>query len=149
MNENIHPVGSELELKSVYIDKCSFERKGNLQIGGNGIQYEYNFNRTIEKHDDNNYRVSLQANITTKDTGLEIHARAVGAFFVSTTDSKKKNALISKNTMSILFPFVRSQIVLMTSQTDINAIVLPVVNVADMFAEMPLPGEEPAEGTET
>lgn len=40
-----------------------------------------------------------------------------------------KEVIVTKNTMAILFPFLRSQVTLMTAQPDMVPIVLPLINI--------------------
>lgn len=144
MEENVRPVSSVLHLiGDIFIDECTLKR--SVEPLNGAPEYEANFNREITKIDEETYRVSLQGNVCTKDDhAVEIHARAVGIFSVHTSDSQKKNTLISKNTVAIMLPYVRSQIVLMTSQAGIPPVVLPIMNIADMFENVSLPGEEDA-----
>lgn len=141
MNETTNPVESELILNNYYIDECTYMRKEQPRLLQGALEIEYNFNRTITRVDDENYIVSLRANIFSKDGSVEVHTRAVGEFSVKCEDSRQKNVLISKNTVAILLPFVRSQIILVTSQTGLLPIALPLVNIAAMFEDTPLPGE--------
>lgn len=141
MNEDIRPVNSVLQLEKLYFDECTFKRNDDLSIGENGISYDYNYQRTITRMDDRTYRVSLRGNVISKDQAIEVHARAVGVFSVDSEDRRVKNQLISKNTISLLMSYVRSQIILVTSQSGLPPIVLPVVNIAEMFPDAPLPGE--------
>lgn len=145
MDENINTVESVLQVQGgIYIDECVFKMNSDvLHVDSN---YELNYNRTITRIDDNTYRVSLRCNVLSADKkSIEIHARAVAIFSVDAPDPKTKNSLISKNTVAILFPYVRSQIALVTAQTGIPQVVIPIVNIASMFKDMPLPGEDKEE----
>ena len=42
---------------------------------------------------------------------------------------EQKQIIITKNTMAILFPYLRAQATLMTSQPDMEPVVLPVINI--------------------
>lgn len=43
--------------------------------------------------------------------------------------------LIKKRTLSILFPYLRSQLTILTSQPNLNPIILPVVNIHNLIEE--------------
>ena len=55
-------------------------------------------------------------------------------------DASIRKAVISKNTLSILFPYLRSQVTLLTAQPDMKPIVLPAVNINSLLEHMD--GEE-------
>ena len=86
--------------------------------------------------------MSLRANVKAAGSdAIEIHVRIVGKFIVKADNDTAKRSLINRNTMTILFPFVRSQIILMTAQVGLPTVEIPVVNIAEMFPNDPLPGE--------
>lgn len=142
MSEGITPVPASLSLVDFFFDKCSYERKADPIPDNGRINYNFNFDRSITKLDDSNWRVSLQSNVATNNNEVEMHIRVVGLFTVNTDDKKLKNSLISKNTVAILFPYLRSQITLITAQSGLPPVMLPLLNVAGMFQDAPLPGEE-------
>ena len=141
MNEGIVPVEASLKLLDFCIDKCVFERNGDPVSKNGRINYQYNFDRGVVKLAENQYRVSLQVNMETEDKSVTLHIRIVGLFGVETDDPKLKTALVTKNTLSILFPYLRSQITLVTAQSGLPPITLPIINVAAMFKETTLPEE--------
>lgn len=143
MSKNIEPVQAVLQPTSeFYFDKCTFERKADPVFVDGKLNYQFNFERSIARVDDKNYVVSLLCNIFTDQKEVEMQARIVGRFAVDSEDKRVKNQLISKNTVAILFPYLRSQITLLTAQSGLQPVVLPVLNIGDMFEDAPLPGEE-------
>ncbi len=100
---------------------------------------EINFTREISKTGDHTYRVSLRCSAKNKDESVELYVRVVGLFSFDGEDKEQEKALISRNTMAILFPYLRSQISLMTAQTDSPKFVLPPMNISDMFPVIDLP----------
>ena len=44
-----------------------------------------------------------------------------------------KNTLISKNTVAILMPYLRSQVSLLTAQPEVECVVLPAFNINKML----------------
>lgn len=143
MSESIEAVQASLHpTAEFYFDKCTFERKADPVPVEGKINYQFNFDRSITRIDTNNYSVSLQCNIFTDQKEVEMHVRIVGKFAVDSEDEKVKRQLVSKNTVAIMFPYLRSQITLLTAQSGLPPVVLPVVNIARMFEDAPLPGEE-------
>lgn len=145
MNE-ARPVASSMTLDRFYFDECTFVRRSENVGDEKGLEYSVNFTREIEKIDDSSYRVSLRFNAVEKqNSSIEIHIRAVGEFSVDAVDAKAKRILITQNTMAIMFPYIRSQLILLTSQIGCPPINLPILNVAAMFPEVDLPGENEIE----
>lgn len=142
MSEEFDLVQATLQPTDIFFDKCTFVRTADPVLQDGKINYQFNFERSITRINNQNYRVSLQCNISTEEKEVEMHVRVVGLFCVNAEDEKLKNALISKNTMSILFPYVRSQLTLLTAQSGLPSVVLPVVNIAEMFTEASLPEDE-------
>lgn len=56
--------------------------------------------------------------------------KANANFFIDTNDPIKEKTLINANTVAIMFPFIRSQVSLMTTQPGMSPIVLPPINTA-------------------
>lgn len=144
MSEEVKVAQSIVQLKSHYFDECTFVRRGDPVVGeAGGVTYEFNFNREITKLNEEKYIVKLRANVQSEGSdAVEIHTRIVGVFTVRAENKEAKRSLINLNTMTILFPFVRSQIILVTAQVGLPTVELPVVNIAEMFPNDPLPGEE-------
>ena len=44
-----------------------------------------------------------------------------------------KNNLVSKNTVAILMPYLRSEVSLLTAQPNTDTVVLPVFNINNMI----------------
>lgn len=57
---------------------------------------------------------------------LEVEANA--EFQYSSNDFENEEAIINTNTIAIMFPFIRSQVTLLTSQPGMAPIVLPPIN---------------------
>ena len=56
----------------------------------------------------------------------------VGTFAFSNSENVNKNLydnLINKNAIAILFPYLRSQVTLITSQPNMTPIILPPINI--------------------
>lgn len=124
---------SVLKLENLYFTDCSFTRKEDLSK--EKIEYNYNFKREItESEDKQHFKVALCLNMVEQESkAVEITMRIVGCFAVETTDEKTKDTLIKKNTLTVLFPYLRGQLCLLTSQPGIQQIMLPIVNIAEMF----------------
>lgn len=129
------------QMKSILnLEKLSFEEikySRNTDVPISGADYEMNFNRQINPvGDDNHFRVALRANIWSKTEGaITLNITLVGYFSCDCDDEALKKNLIYNNAIAILFPYIRSQISLITTQPDIPPITLPPMNIVGMFQE--------------
>ena len=96
-----------------------------------------NFTRQIGQIEDNkHFRVSLTANVWSKGADkINLKVTAVGFFFCEEEDEKLKQELINKNSVAILFPYLRSQISLVTVQPDILPICIQPINIVGLFED--------------
>ena len=51
-------------------------------------------------------------------------------------EQEKKDIIITKNTVAILFPYLRSQVTRMTAQPDIEPFVIPAININALLKNM-------------
>lgn len=130
-NEQIKSV---LQLERLSFEEISYSRK--TDIVNTNIEYEMNFSRQIANHEDGkHHRVSLTANVWSKEGDIKLTVTVVGYFMCECEDTNLKQHLIAYNTIAILFPYIRSQITLITTQPDIPPVILPAVNVVSLFQE--------------
>ncbi len=130
MDEKIESI---LRLERLAFEEIQFTRDTSSASGT--IEYEMNFNRSVGIADDgNHFAVKLIANLWSKTpNALRIKVSLIGYFYCECEDTTLKDTLIKYNTLSILFPYIRSQISLITAQPDLSPIVLPPVNIVAMF----------------
>lgn len=124
-------VTSALKMKEIYVQRSMFERKSG-KISGRSLEIE--FKRGKKQLDENLYHVLLDTCLqnTAGDFSLEISV--VGVFDISQVEESMRETLLDKNAYAILFPFVRSQVTLLTSQPGMQPIVLPAININAMVA---------------
>ena len=87
---------------------------------------------SIERHiseiEEHTYDVSLHVNIDSEDLSVNVIANA--KFLFEADSYEREKTIIEKNTIAIMFPFVRSQVSLLTTQPNMVPIVLPPINTA-------------------
>ena len=123
---------SIVQLKHLYFDKINFWRSG-AKVSEEDLVLNftksYGFN---EAH--NRCLVRLECNI--HDNASEIITLSVsitGDFFCKENNFERRDLLLRKNTLAILFPYIRSQISLVTAQPGLVPIVLPPMNIESVF----------------
>ena len=96
-----------------------------------------NFSREVKQDDQNpsHFWLILGTNITDKQKeAVEINVSLVGEFIVSADENNFDILrLIKENGVAILFPYLRSELTLLTTQPGFQPIILPAVNIAKMF----------------
>lgn len=124
---------SILRLDKVVFDKIEFDRLGFKNDTELKLEIQTNIG---ERKDKAAYKVTVIA-IGKKPDEYKFHISITGYFTFRTEDIETdlKNELISKNSVAILMPYLRSEISLLTAQPETETVVLPVFNINRMMDE--------------
>lgn len=124
---------SILRLDKVVFDKIKFDRLGFKNDTELKLEIQTNIG---ERKDKAAYKVTVIA-IGKKPDEYKFHISITGYFTFRTEDIETdlKNELISKNSVAILMPYLRSEISLLTAQPETETVVLPVFNINRMMDE--------------
>lgn len=128
---------SELKIPHVVFDEISFKRTG---FKNNKSTAKLSFQSSIAKTSDGHYRVSLQANVIKADEYIA-NVQVTG-FCEIDEKCSIKDTLLEQNAVAILFPYIRSELTLITSQPETDPVVLPVININAMLREAKKSAEE-------
>ena len=109
-------------MKNFYFSNCSFIRGAIVEDG----EFNMNLQKEISSIGNHEYRVVLITSVEKEDMKLELIAQA--DFLYESDDYSREEAIINANTVAIMFPFIRSQVTLLTSQPGMTPIVLPAIN---------------------
>ena len=129
--ENNIDAKSILNLDRLVFDTIQFSRKGFKNDNALEIQLEANIS---QKNEQEVYRVSLLLK-GDKPEEYNFEICLTGYFSFDCKDNLKeeqKQILVSKNTLSILMPYLRSQVSLLTAQPEMDCVVLPPFNIGGM-----------------
>ena len=116
-------------MEHIVFDELSFKRKGFKKQEEQDVQIQ--FGVAIDKIGDGKYRVSLKITADQPDE-YTVEARISGFFSISES-YELKDELLQKNAVAILFPYIRSELTLLTSQPEVTPIVLPTLNISAMI----------------
>lgn len=128
LNENNVSV---LKLKKLFVKDFSFQREE--RINKESIKPDILFSKTVEMKNDDAY-IELSVSICDENS-YTLNLTIIGVFNVGETELDK-NSLLERNAIAIIFPYLRSQITLLTSQPSFNPIILPPININALFDEM-------------
>lgn len=133
------PSNSIMKLKNYSVNKIMFELNNSFDFSsGKEISINPSFRRDISKIDDNNAVVCLSIQIKNDDaTALpfSIEISVEGAFELDNWETGEAKTLIENNTVAILFPYLRTLVTMVTSNANLEPYILPVMNIAGLFAE--------------
>lgn len=132
--ENSKNVESVLKLKKIAFDKIEFIRLGFQS----NHELELKMQSTIsQKEDSEVYRVTLiLRGKKPEEYTLEI---SLSGFFSIETKGEMpddlKKTLVTKNSVAILMPYLRSEVSLLTAQPEVDCVILPVFNINNMLED--------------
>lgn len=124
---------STLAMREVYIDKLLFERENYEVKKAEEDKTRIHFDKSIDNLEKKLYKVSLSVKIWSENE-FNIESCISGIFEFRNEDDFN-STLLSRNTVAILFPYLRSQITLITSQPGFEPIILPVININKLLEE--------------
>ena len=120
-------IQSVLILDKLVYDEFNFKRLGfkndnNLDLDLNG-----NYGKL---EDSDRYRVKLLVEGKKKDE-YTLSVGISGFFRVNpNVDKELEKELISRNAVAILLPYLRSEVSILTSQPEMDSVILPIVDVS-------------------
>ncbi len=117
-----------MKLEHLVFDRIDFQRKG-FQTE-NKVQFQFGFN--FEKRGSQNFVVHIDVN-GTKENEYTFQVSASGYFSLSSENNLE--LMMHQNAVAIVFPYIRSQISLLTAQPEMKPVVLPPMNIAQMVEE--------------
>lgn len=118
-----------LQLMDLYFEKCEFfqTRTDDNSDYNSSFQITYALN-SIDKSD---VKVTIDTTVSNETSSISVTLRTVGIFKLDKGDLEQEtyDHLLKANTAAILFPYVRSQISLLTTQPGIKPVIIPPINI--------------------
>ena len=122
---------SILRLEKVVVEDISFKRF-NTESTKIGKDSEVSFSKQLNQMEKSLYKVTVSVGINSNSVcNMNI---TMSGFFRLEEDSTLGKRLLQTNAVAILFPYVRSQLTLLTSQPGFDPVILPVMNINALFA---------------
>ena len=118
-----------LKLNHLLFDEITFNRV-NFK-SKNDLQVEFGF--AFNKRENGEFVSSIRI-IGTKKDEYNFVVRASGYFQISEA-VEDSDILIQQNAIAIVCPYIRSQISLLTAQPEVDPVILPPMNIAQMVKE--------------
>ena len=123
---------SVLVLEKISVEKLYFERLSDAVHRVESTD-KISFYHNLNKMEDQLFRVRLGV-VLNEDGKYRIEVEISGLFRLS-EDSVLGKKILENNTVAILFPYLRSQLTLLSSQPDFEPIILPALNINALLNE--------------
>lgn len=119
---------SVLKLEGVLFEKIEFNRLGLPSNEKLELEFQSNIMR---KQEEDEFKVTIM--VKGKKPEEYTFEISLTGYFAFETEEKleeqMKNALITKNSIAILMPYLRSEVSLLTAQPGVECVVLPAFNI--------------------
>lgn len=122
---------SSIQLEKIIVEDLAFKRFSTEKTKIENDS-EISFSRQLNQIEKTLYKVTVNVHINS-DNICSINITMSG-FFRLEEDSALGKSVLMTNTVAILFPYIRSQLTLLTSQPGFESVILPVMNINALFA---------------
>lgn len=129
---NNKSIESVLKLDKIVFDKIEFNRLGFQNDKELQLEIQSNIS---QRRDTDIYRVTLVLK-GKKPEEYTLEISLSGFFSIEVDDELTedlKNTLVTKNSVAILMPYLRSQVSLLTAQPGVDCVILPAFNINNML----------------
>lgn len=123
---NIEKVKSDLTMSNLFFPECYVRRE--CEIASEKLNID--IGRKVLRKSEKEYDVIVRVKIDKEQKDLEVSVIAKATFVINNPDTELSDEIIKSNTVAIMFPFIRSQVSLMTTQPGLTPVVLPPINTA-------------------
>lgn len=123
---DINKMKSDLKMENFHFVECSVARKEVIKNGALSIELK----KRINELGNGSYSVVLTLNVDKENNDLSVKVIAAATFYLESDDVELVRTVMETNTVAIMFPFIRSQVSLLTTQPGMTPIVLPPINTA-------------------
>ncbi|TDO94155.1 protein translocase subunit secB [Halanaerobium saccharolyticum] len=131
---------SVLEFENYYVDEFVFKKNKNFAKGQDQkIDVDLNFEFETERNQNNFKRIVtcyiFDKNYVENNKPFYLKLKINGNFSLANYDDKnrKHKEIIKKNTLAILFPYIRSIISHMTLEMQVGPVQMPPMNINHFF----------------
>lgn len=128
--ENVKELESVLQLRNLYFEKIVFERGAEIVT-----EFTPQFATSYREIEKTIFEVKLMCRILSGGNPF-LELCLVGIFDNSESDPEITAELNELNTVSIMFPYLRAEISLITAQPNCPTLNLPVFNINALMEEL-------------
>lgn len=114
---------SALRMSNIFFQEINMETTGRKAADANSVQVGFRIEEPVIS--EKILKVGLHCRVAIKNV-MELHILLVGVF---QADDEEFLQRMVPNAIAIIFPYMRSQVTLMTAQPNLPPIVLPPINI--------------------
>ena len=129
---DINNAKSILKLENLYFESFQFENSG-LEISEKDNNPEICFACQTFDEDENGFSIRLRLDIHMQEY-YRLVLSLIGVFTVE-GGFNKDNAYLRDNAVAIMYPYIRSQVTILTAQPGLLPIVLPPLNIKALLSD--------------
>lgn len=132
---NEKDVRSDLLMKDIYFSKIECYQNKDLNKLGN-ISLNTKYDVKINSISENEKEIVFDVNIVNEESKLKVNLTANGIFTISKDipSNINKDELFKYNAVAMMFPFIRSQVALVTNQPGLRSVLLQPINIYKLWA---------------
>lgn len=123
----------KLQILDLYFSKFDF----SMSREDDNREYNTSFNveYAINNNDNSKVRVTVDTLISNSTNSISLTLQTIAVFNIEKDDMEDAlyEQIMKQNTVAIIFPFIRSQISLLTTQPGMPPIILPPMNIAALL----------------
>ena len=123
----------KLQILDLYFSKYDFSM--SRDNSDNEYNTSFKVEYAVNNHDSTKIRVTIDTLIRNSTNSLSLSLQTVAVFGIekgNMADSLYEQ-IMKQNTVAIVFPFIRSQVSLLTTQPGMQPIILPPMNIAALM----------------
>ena len=117
---------SPLVLEKIDIVESTFRKK---DVSLEGLELSVHVEHNIEDIQEDGYEITLCTTVSDKNENIYVNVKGKAIF----RTPQKNMDILEKNTIEIMFPYIRSYISIITTQPGMAPIVLPAINIIAMI----------------
>lgn len=122
---------SILEMKNLIVENITFSRS----IEHFPEKLNVNISVKYQQQDENSLKVSVSCNASDTNKYIDLSVIVSAIFLINQkVENVDTDYILKRNTATILFPYLRSEVTLVTSQPNLQPVILPPVNINDILA---------------
>ena len=121
---------SILQMLDFYFSSITFHQKKE-DLGEKKVTVHHNIDHEQNNEDNSIFRVTITTKVYDKAKQLDLKIISIGIFQITdlSIEEELKRSLITRNTVAIMFPYIRSEVSLITAQPGLMPIQIPVIDV--------------------
>ena len=120
-----------LQFLGYRVDTMQFKSMPDYTPSSEPIELKPTFNLTIQQVNDNEYNVTIGVELKQSTLPFDAELSLTGRFkYEGNMDVQK---MLKINAVAILYPYVRSTLSLMTTLAAVPPVIVPTINLAQMF----------------